>query len=103
MAAVIFVVAAAGILATVSFLRPQGADSAKRLQAAYMGKRIIDRLRSEVAADTWISGNFVSGVAHVWTEGDYTINYILEDVPAGCDLQVNCMAKKLTLKISYPE
>ena len=103
MAATIFVLAAAGVLAAVSFLRPQGADSARRLQAAYVGKGVVDRLRSEVTADTWTSGNFSSGVTHVWTEGEYIINYTLEDVPAGCDPQVDCAAKKLTMDVTYPE
>lgn len=51
--AVIFVLATAGILTTVSMLRPHGAESSRKIEAAYIGKGIIDSLRTAVDQGTW--------------------------------------------------
>ena len=48
--AVIFILATAGILSTVSMLKPHGRESTKKIEAAYIGKGIIDQLRKEVHA-----------------------------------------------------
>lgn len=96
--AIIFALAAFGILTTVSILKPQGASSSRRLQAAYLGKQVIEDLRSSVDARTWnnASGPLAPGVLHNTTIGNFSINYILEDVP-GLNL------RKLTMNIHFPD
>ncbi len=51
--AVIFVLAAVGIFATISMLRPQGMESKERLEAAYVGKSVIEELRGYVDERVW--------------------------------------------------
>ncbi len=94
----IFALAAFGILTTVSILRPEGANSSQRLQAAYAGKQLIDDLRSYVDARSWnnATGPLAVGILHNQTIGNFSINYILEDMP-GLNL------RKLTMNISFPD
>lgn len=50
--AMIFTIAVAGVLATVSSLSKPAADTADEVTAAFMGKRILDQLRREVDASS---------------------------------------------------
>jgi hypothetical protein len=81
-ASIIFAIAAAGILATVSFLKPQSTTSAKRLEAAYIGKSILEELRQNVDLDAWdtAGGDLDPAVAHSITIGDYTVDWTVTDV-----------------------
>ncbi len=62
-ATLIFAMATAGILATLSALSRPAAESAQDVQAAFIAKEIVETLRSQVTADSWVnpSGNFVTG------------------------------------------
>lgn len=97
---VIFILAAAGILTTISMLRPQGEESARKLQAAYIGKGIIDDLRSQIDARTWndSGGNFAVGTPYTINsiDGVYNVTYFFEDVP-GLGL------RKLTMNVDFPD
>ena len=79
--AVIFIVAGLGLFTSISMLRPQGADSAKKLEAAYIGKQVIDQLRAQVDARTWNSSlsNLAPNVMHSSVIDGYTVNYFLLD------------------------
>ena len=80
--AIIFTFAAVGIFTALSSLRPHGADSARRLEAAYVGKQVVEELRSQVDARTWSDANsLLSPGPHSRTVGHYTINYYISDVP----------------------
>ncbi|VAX34811.1 hypothetical protein MNBD_UNCLBAC01-1575 [hydrothermal vent metagenome] len=101
--AVIFVIAVAGVLSSVSMLRPKGGASSKKLEATYTGKSIIDQLRSEVDAGTWDTGNLQVGVDYTRTVGSHTVNYYLVDVPSGCTSGVDCAARQMFMNIYYTE
>jgi len=96
--ALIFLLATFGILTTASILKPESSNSTRRLQAAYMGKQIIDDLRASVDARSWdnAAGPLAVGILKNQTIGDFSINYILTDV-AGLNL------RKLTMNISFPD
>ena len=83
--AIIFILAAFGIFTTISMLRPQGDDSAKRLEAAYVGKAAFDQLRSYVHAGIWDNalGPMWPGIVHNLAIGDYNVTYYLTDMPDG--------------------
>ena len=78
--AIIFVTAAVGILATTSTLRPQGRESVRRLEAAYLAKKIIEEQRSLVDAATWDSGALIPGTYTNTIDG-YTVDWTITDVP----------------------
>lgn len=99
--AIIFTIAAAGILTTVSMLKPHSAQSVRRLEAAYVGKSIIDELREQVDADTWNSAgvsDLETGVLFSDTIGIYNVIWWLEDVPGS-----NGGVRQLFMNVTYPE
>lgn len=85
MTAVIFVVAALGIFTTISMLRPRSMDSAERLEAAYAGKTILERLRAYVDARTWddptSNSLLLPNTSYSRDVGNYTVGWYVEDVP----------------------
>ncbi|MCK5082364.1 MAG: hypothetical protein KAR31_05610 [Candidatus Omnitrophica bacterium] len=94
---VIFILATAGILSTVSMLKPHGEQSLKKIEAAYIGKGIIDELRQEVHASAGglFGGNLALGVHNMTTVGDYTVSYIVtEPIPN---------LRRLTMNITWPD
>lgn len=99
--AVIFILATAGILSTISMLRPHGVESSRKIEAAYIGKGIIDDLRNEVHATTtppyeyWGPNLDPDAGTYTQTQGDYTISY---DVT-----QVNPNLRKLDMTITWPD
>lgn len=80
-ATLVFSLATAGILATLSALSRPAAESAQDTQAAFLAQEIIEDLRSQVTADAWNdpSGSFVSGDSYSQTisrDGhDYVVLY----------------------------
>ena len=97
--AVIFVVASLGIFTTISMLRPHGVESAKRLEAAYVGKRLVEELRGKVDARVWdcslspiYPGNHGTIVNGLYA--DYVLNWHIADDPSG--------VRSLTMNINYP-
>ena len=80
---VIFVVAALGIFTTISMLRPRAMDSAERIEAAYAGKSVLDRLRAYVDQRSWneVNSLLAPGVIRSSVVGNYIVNWYLEDVP----------------------
>ena len=81
--AIIFVIAAAGILSSVSSIRSQGGESTRRLQAAYMAKQQMDIIRGQIDARMWDNSmsDVYPGDAHSVTTNGYTITWSVEDVP----------------------
>ena len=96
--AIIFTIAAFGILALVSLMRPTGVSSTRKLEAAYIGKQIVDRLRSQMDANTWHAMDGPLRVGQTFSEqiGDYTVKYELADVP-------NMEARELIMTITWPD
>ena len=93
--AVIFVVASLGIFTTISMLRPHGIESAQKLEAAYVGKQVVEELRGKVDARVWdcslspiYPGNHGTIVSGMY--GVYVVNYsIVNDLVGGRSLSMN--------------
>ena len=91
---VIFVIGAAAVLSTTSQFRPQGQESSQKMEAAYMGKGIIDDLRQQVSADDWNTGNLMIGTYSL-VNGDFTIDYrITEPIPN---------LRHITMTVTWPD
>ena len=99
--AIIFTIAAAGILTTISALRPHSSESVRRLEAAYIGKSIIDELREAVDAETWneAGSDLATGVVTDSTSfPPYTVTYRIEEVPG-----TSGTLRQLFMNVTYPE
>ncbi len=99
-ATVIFSLAMAGVFASISNLRQPAVESSQEVTAAFIGKKILNDLRSEVSAPTWnTTGNLTLGphgpLTAINVGGiDYTPTYIVEADPG-------TNARKVTLNISW--
>jgi hypothetical protein len=99
--AVIFILATVGIISTVSALKPHARESTKKIEAAYVGKGIIDELRKEVNAAPGgvFFGNNLSIGTHtrsaITTTGTaYTVTYdVTEPIPN---------VRKVTMTVTWP-
>ncbi|MBI5149668.1 MAG: hypothetical protein HZA28_02715 [Candidatus Omnitrophica bacterium] len=101
---IIFMLAAFGILTTVSMLRPAGQESFREVEAAYQAKNMMDYLRDQIDAATWgdNTGPLATDVMHSQTIGDYTVNwYVTEVNPA--DYPAGLAPRKLSMNVYYPD
>ena len=88
-AAVIFALAAAGIFATITALSKPATESDHSVTAAFLGKQMLEELRTHVDATTWSSaiGNPLkdgtyNSIATPTIDGiDYDISYTVTDDP----------------------
>ena len=102
--AVIFMIAAFGIMTTVSMLRPHNLEVSREIAASYHAKNMMDYLRGQVDATAWgaNTGPLATGVAHSDAIGDYTINWSLAEVnPAA--YPPGLAPRKLSMNIFYPD
>lgn len=104
--AIVFSVAAVGLMTTITMVRPESTTSSKRLEAAYIGKQLIDDLRKDVSAETWYLGNtddpllpgtYTDSVTQDGVQYNYT--YTIQQVNPYGDFD----ARKLTITIEYPD
>ena len=94
---VVFVIAAAGILSTVAMFRPQGQEASLKIEAAYIGKGVIDDLRQQVNAEDWFDpGSALEPGNYTRTIGIYTVDYEITDEPS-------LGLRKLTMNITFPD
>ena len=94
---IVFVIAAAGILSTMIMFRPLGKEASLKVEAAYIGRGIIDDLRQQVNAEDWNDpGSSLAPGTYTTTIGIYTIDYEITDEP-------NLGYRKLTMNITYPD
>ena len=99
-AAVIFTIAMAGIFTSISNLRQPAAESSQEVTAAFIGKKILDNLRTQVSAQTW---NGVDGLLSLGTHSNsvtvgnmiYDVMYNVENDPAGTG------ARRVTLNVTW--
>ena len=94
---IVFVVATAGIISTISMLRPHTSESSKKIEAAYIAKWALHDLRRQVDALTWgdAGSNLAVGVHNLADVGEYSISYIVtEPVPN---------LRRLVMNITWPE
>ncbi len=75
-ASFVFLVAVFGIVSSISLLSPHSSDSAKRLQAAYLAKNLLEELRGIVTPTAWSNaGSDLAVGVHTTTVGGYTIQW----------------------------
>jgi len=87
--ALIFSIAAAGIIAMVSNLRPAATISVDEVGASLCAKQIMERLRSAVDARTYDTGNLSLG-SYSETCGKYTVDWDIYDEPGvGRQIKMN--------------
>lgn len=95
--AVIFTIAAAGVFTVLATFRSQGTQSTRRLEAAYVGKSVIENLRSSVSAENWDDpASPLSLGTHQETVNNFEIIYTLTDIPG-------LGVRRLTLNVTYPD
>ena len=98
-AAVVFTVAAVGVLAAISRARHPVGDADHRLQAAAYGKQILDRLRADISVDSWSGDDWQGGAKNPhWLPADsnflgYNAHYNVTDDALG--------GKQISLNISW--
>ena len=88
---VIFILAAFGILSSISKLSPAGVDTSKRLDAAYVGRKFIENLRNSVtvyASGTRYSNKVAGGLSN------YTVNWYLRD-------DINTGTRQMFMNVYY--
>lgn len=98
---VVFVIAAFGVLSTITMFKPHSEESSRTMEAAYIGKGIIDDLRQQVSAEDWnVPGSVLwpdtYSTTIVTDPGgiNYTIDYVITDVG---------LARRLTMTITWPD
>lgn len=103
--AVIFTLAAFGIMTTLSMLRPHNLEVSREVEAAYLAKNMMDYLRGEVDATEWAvnTGPLATGVTHSNTIGDYTLNWTLDEVNPSAYPDPDLAPRKLTMNVYYPD
>ena len=100
-AALIFAIATAGIFATVSSLSKPAQESTEEVTAAFLGKRILEDLRTSVDATTWsLNSSFLSVGTHTLNSMNidgivYTGNYIVTADPSGT------ASRQVTLNLNW--
>lgn len=102
--AVIFMLAAFGIMTTVSMLRPHTLEVSREIEASYYAKNMMDYLRGQVDATAWEAntGPLATGITRSNAIGDYTINWSLTEVnPA--DYPAGLAPRKLSMNVYYPD
>lgn len=101
--AIIFVVSAAGILSTISSIRPKGGSSVKKLEAAYLAKEQIEQLRARVDARMWddpLGGLDPNTVYPAQTINGFTYQYSVEDISATVGAPAGTL-RKVTMNVTY--
>ncbi len=94
----IFVIAVAGIFASINLLRKPAEDTTDKINAAFVGKEILEGLRKQVDAASWQTGDLTVGTHALNTisvDGvTYTPSYTVSDDP-------DTSARKVTLSINW--
>lgn len=99
-ATLIFTLAMAGVFASISELRQPAVESTQEVTAAFVGKRILEDLRSQVSAETWNStGNLILGSTYTdsfsVSSTTYYTTYTVTSDPDGTS------ARKVILNVTW--
>lgn len=102
-ATVIFSLAMAGVFASIANLREPAVESSQEVTAAFIGKRVLDDLRSAVNAESWndpatgrLLANTTYPITPVVVSGrTYNGTYRVIDDPNGTS------ARQVTLNITW--
>lgn len=98
-AALIFALAVTGVFSAIGALRGPAVASKEDITAAFVGKQVLEDLRTEVDAETWTTGSLANGnytLPAVTVDGvAYTPSYLVTNDPGGTQ------AKKVDLTITW--
>jgi prepilin-type N-terminal cleavage/methylation domain-containing protein len=101
-ATVIFGLVAAGLYASITALRTPVSDTTKKINAALIAKEELEKLRSEVRAENWVSGGALMPSATpyelspVQRQGvTYYPSYVVQIDPNGSP------ARKVTMTVTW--
>mgnify|MGYP001560205604 CR=1 FL=1 len=95
-ASFVFLIAVFGVVSSISLLTPHSSSAAKRLQAAYLAKDILDELRGQITSTSWAdAGSDLAVGTHERTVGDFTVTWTVADVAGGA-------ARQITVEVTYP-
>jgi len=101
----IFLITAVGIYSTIAMISPKSASSTRKLEAAYAGKTVIDRLSSQVTAESWVTplptGNFVPGHNYTIPIGSFIVTYNFEIPPGFGAVIPEERPRKLNVRVDY--
>ena len=102
-AALIFAAVVVGIFSTTAALKKPAVNSDKKLTAAYLGKQVLEDLRSKVDQRDWDTGALKVGGPYTLppivnpTYGvTYTVTYTVSAVPGSS-------ARQVDLKVQWPD
>ncbi len=93
-AILIFSIASVGLFSTFAAQRESTERSERRLQAAYLGRQVLEELRAKIDAMSWDSGDLSEGV-HLYPTNSalFNVSYTVINAAAG--------GRKVTLTINY--
>lgn len=93
--AIIFTLAAFGIFTSIASLRPEGAQSGEKLDAALTAKGKLEELRQSLNPEVWNTGDLSLGT-HTLTEGNFIYTWTVTEVPSLEDF-----VRKVDMTIAY--
>ncbi len=79
-ASILFLITVAGLFAAFSQSRVNSEHVDKRLQAAYIGRQVLEELRAKVDQRTWdVLNSDLSLGSHSMTRNIFIINYVVSE------------------------
>ena len=91
-AAVLFLVAATGVLATIVQTRKPAMDSNGRVRAAMYAEKVLGEMHSDIGANTWSSASWTAGTHTLPADAEfsgYNGTYTVTDVGGGKQVSFN--------------
>ena len=94
-ASMVFILAVAGVLATLSAVRQPASTAERELKAAIVGQQVLEEMRVKVDANDWNAANLAEtgGTPQTFTKTvngvDYEISYTVVEDPVSHARQVN--------------
>ena len=97
---ILFGLAMAGVFTSISQLRQPAVESTEEVTAAFLGKRVLDDLRTQVTAETWNGTTSLLYPGNTYTNSfsingkTYTTTYYVEN-------DTSTSARKVTMNITW--
>ncbi len=96
-AAMVFVIAVTGILATISNIKKPSARTDRSLTAAYVSQKVLEDMRNEVDAETWNTGPLSAGPnPRSCPNGVANCTYSVDEDPVS-------HARAVTVNVTWPD
>ncbi len=96
-AAIVFVVAVTGVLATIGNIKKPSVRTDRSLTAAYVGQKVLEDMRNEVDAETWDTGPLSVGPnPRSCPNGVVNCTYSVDEDPVS-------HAREVTVNVTWPD